>query len=127
MKDSIKVVVVGSCGCGKTSIINRLANDTFSAEHISTEGASFNQIEFTFPEYQNKILNMEIWDTAGQEQYRALSKIFYKDADAAILVYDTTNKESYKDIKEYWLDQVKEYGGQNLSKNHIHVYIHIYL
>lgn len=121
MKDSIKVVVVGACGCGKTSIVSRLANDTFSQEHISTEGGSFNQVEFTFPEYQNRVLNMEIWDTAGQEKYRSLTKIFYKDADVAILVYDCTNENSFEELKEYWVDQVKESGGKDISKNAIYV------
>lgn len=105
-------------------ILFRYTKKKFSTQHLATMG-----LEYFYKEERinDKLFNIKIWDTAGQEQYRALSKIFYKDADAAILVYDTTNKESYKDIKEYWLDQVKEYGGQNLSKNHIHVYIHIYI
>ena len=57
-----------------------------------------------------------MWDTAGQEKYRALSKIFYKDASAAILVYDITNKKSFDEIKEYWYNQVKECSQKNTNK-----------
>ena len=117
MKDSIKVVLVGSCGCGKTSIITRLVSNTFSEEYISTEGGAYNQVDFTYSEFGNKTLNMEVWDTAGQEKYRSLTKIFYKDADIAILVYDITNPESFKELKEYWMDQVREHGISEISKN----------
>ena len=117
MKDSIKVVLVGSCGCGKTSIITRLVSNTFSEEYISTEGGAYNQIDFTYPQFDNKTLNMEVWDTAGQEKYRSLTKIFYKDADIAILVYDITNKASFLELKEYWMEQVQEHGISDISKN----------
>ena len=53
----------------------------------------------TFDEFNGKTIKFEIWDTAGQEKYRALTKIFYKDAGVAILVYDISRKESFEEIK----------------------------
>lgn len=55
-----------------------------------------------------KQIKFDIWDTAGQEKYRALTKMFYKDAAAAILVYDITRKESFNEQKTYWAEQIKD-------------------
>ena len=72
----------------------------------------------TFDEFQGKSIKFEIWDTAGQEKYRSLTKIFYKDAGVSILVYDIT-KESYDEIKNYWYNQIKEYAPKNIGKKNI--------
>ena len=61
-----------------------------------------------FEEFGGQCIKFEIWDTAGQEKYRSLTKIFYKDAAVAILVYDITRKESYEELKNYWYNQLKE-------------------
>lgn len=53
-------------------------------------------------------MQFNIWDTAGQEKFRCLTRMFYKDATAAILVYDITQEESFKEIKDYWIHQIKE-------------------
>ena len=55
-----------------------------------------------------KTLKFEIWDTAGQEKYRSVTKMFYKDADVAVLVYDITNKYSFEELQKYWVQQVKD-------------------
>ena len=70
----------------------------------------------TFDEYQGKSIKFEIWDTAGQEKYRSLTKIFYKDAGVAVLVYDITRKESFEEIQKYWYNQIKDYAPKNISK-----------
>ena len=61
-------------------------------------------------------INYEIWDTAGQEKYRALAKVFYKNAAVCILVYDITRRASFEEIKNYWIKEVKECASQNISK-----------
>lgn len=113
---SCKVVLLGETGVGKTSIINRYINNTYSADSMSTSGASFAAKTMYFEEY-DKNHKFEIWDTAGQEKYRALTKIFYKDASVAVLVYDITRKESFEEIKNYWLPQLKENAPKKLSKD----------
>ena len=111
-----KVVLLGESGVGKTCIIARFINNTFEENLISTTGASYAGKTMTFDEYQGKSIKFEIWDTAGQEKYRSLTKIFYKDAAVAILVYDITRKESYDEIQKYWYNQIKEFAPKNISK-----------
>ena len=111
-----KVVLLGESGVGKTCIIARFINNTFEENIISTTGASYAGKTMTFDEYEGKSIRFEIWDTAGQEKYRSLTKIFYKDAGAAILVYDITRKESYEEIQKYWFNQIKDHAPKNISK-----------
>ena len=113
---SCKVVLLGESGVGKTSIISRFINNVFGENIISTTGASYAGKTMAFDEFEGKAIKFEIWDTAGQEQYRSLTKIFYKDAAAAILVYDITRKDSFLELKNYWYDQVKETAPKNISK-----------
>ena len=99
-----KIILVGDSGVGKTSIISRYLNK-FSDKIKSTIGASYaNKLE-TIDNYN---INFDIWDTAGQERFRAVNKIFYKEAYACIMVYDITNKESFESIKTYWYNTVNE-------------------
>ena len=112
--DVCKVVLLGESGVGKTSIISRFSNGSFENNILSTNGASYICRNLTFPEYQNRILKFEIWDTAGQEQYRALNKLFYTDASICILVYDITNINSFNALKDYWHQQLKDFGPKNI-------------
>ena len=110
-----KLVLIGESGVGKTCIINRFLNDKFEDDVKSTGMATFASKTLNFNEFQ-KSIQFQIWDTAGQEKYRALNRMFYKDAAAAILVYDITNKETYEEIKDYWYNQIKEFAPKNISK-----------
>jgi Ras-related protein Rab-22 len=83
---------------------------------MTTTGASYAGKTMSFDELNGQSIKFEIWDTAGQEKYRALTKIFYKDAGVAILVYDITRKESFAEIKNYWYNQIKDYAPKNISK-----------
>ncbi len=108
-----KVVLLGESGVGKTSIISRFINDAFEEGCVSTTGASYVSKDLVFKDYKNQLVKFEIWDTAGQEKYRSLTKFFYKDAAAVILVYDVTREESFENLKNYWYNQLKE----NCDKN----------
>jgi len=114
--ETAKVVLLGESGVGKTCIIARFINNTFEENLISTTGASYAGKTMTFDEFGGKSIKFEIWDTAGQEKYRSLTKIFYKDAGAAILVYDITRQDSFDEIKKYWLQQIKEFAPKDISK-----------
>ncbi len=111
-----KVVLLGESGVGKTCIINRFITDTFSDNEKSSAIPTFTKKTMTFDEFQGKNLKFEIWDTAGQEKYRALNKLFYQDAGVAILVYDVTNSQSFEEIRNYWYNQIKEFGLKDISK-----------
>jgi len=109
-----KVVLLGESGVGKTSIISRFINGTFEKSLMSTNGASYVSKNLEFPEYENRIIKFEIWDTAGQEQYRALNKIFYKDASICILVYDITSMNSFNSLRDYWHQELLDSAPKNI-------------
>ena len=110
-----KVVLIGESGVGKTSIISRYISNTFSSVLTATPGASFTTKIVYLQEYKQSI-KFEIWDTAGQEKYRALAKVFYKNAAVCILVYDITRRKSFEELKNYWVNEIKSNASQNLSK-----------
>ena len=110
--ETFKIVLLGDSGVGKTSIISQFIDNNFQDDIQSSSGGTFNSKTFTYSD--NKILKFDIWDTAGQERYRALTKIFYKDANAAILVYDITRKDSFEELQTYWAEQIKEYAPPNI-------------
>lgn len=66
-----------------------------------------------YPSFQ-KTVNFELWDTCGQEKYRSLTQLFYKDSLIAIIVYDITNKKSYKEALNYWYQQVQDKGMKDI-------------
>ena len=108
-----KVVLLGDSGVGKTCIISRYISGAFDQNSPSTNGASYASKILTF-ERLNKTISLDIWDTAGQEKYKSLTKFFYKDAAVAILVYDTTQKESFESMKSYWYQQLQEFGSKDI-------------
>ena len=108
-----KVVLVGESGVGKTSIINRYLNNTYNENQKSTFAPKFKNKVLNYPEY-NKSISFDIWDTAGQEAYRSITKNFYVNAAIGIMVYDIRNRESFENIKNYWSKQLKDSGVQNI-------------
>ena len=110
-----KVVLLGESSVGKTCIISRFVDNEFDKEILSTTGASYANKTLKFKDYNNKEILFEIWDTAGQEKYRSLTQLFYKDASIAILVYDITNEESYNELKNYWVNQIIEFAPKDIS------------
>ena len=110
-----KVVLIGESGVGKTSIISRYTSNTFKENMMATPGANFLTKNVQFQE-EKETIKFEIWDTAGQEKYRSLAKVFYKNAAACVLVFDITNKKSFDEIKKYWVGEIKENSSQNVSK-----------
>ena len=105
---TVKAVLLGESGVGKTSIISRFIDNSFEKNKKSTTGADYTGKTMYFDEYGGKKIKFEIWDTAGQEIYRSLTKIFYKDAKIAVLVYDITKRETFEELKKYWYNQIKE-------------------
>ena len=98
---SVKVVLLGESGVGKTSIISQFTSNKFNPRCATSVSAQFISKTIEFPEYQ-KTIKFDIWDTVGQEKYRSLAKIFYKDAKIIIFVYDITTEFSFKALKDFW-------------------------
>lgn len=117
MKDkdniSCKVVLVGDTGVGKTSIIERYINDKYDEGQKTTLVSSYTFKKIDIKKY-NKSVSLDIWDTAGQEVYRSLSKNFYLNASIGILVYDISRKASFESIRDYWYEQLKTFGEEKM-------------
>ena len=105
--ESVKVVLLGESGVGKTSIISQFTTHTFNPRCPTSVSAQFVSKTIDFPEL-DRAIKFDIWDTIGQEKYRSLAKIFYKDAKVVILVYDITTEYSFKGLKEYWYNETKD-------------------
>ena len=102
--ETIKVVLLGEAGVGKTCIIAQFISNVFDPDTISSLSAQFISKQIDLKDIK-KIIKFDIWDTAGQERFRALAKIFYKDAKVICLCYDITSKKSFTELKEYWYEQ----------------------
>ena len=111
--NSCKVVLLGESGVGKTCIISRYVNNTYDEKSETTNGASYASKVIVLEQYKQS-LRFDIWDTAGQEKYRSLTKFFYKDAAIAVLVYDITRRDSFEEVKNYWYEQLKTCGEKNI-------------
>ena len=116
LEESLKVVLVGESGVGKTSIINQFAKGNFNQDLMSTNGATFTtkKKEFKDSNGRSKHISFEMWDTAGQEKYRSLAKMFFKEASVALIIYDITHLKSFEEIKNYWMALVKENSPKNI-------------
>ena len=108
-----KVVLVGDSGVGKTCIIQRYVNNNYNENTESTSASTYTYKVVDYKQF-NKSISFDIWDTAGQELYRALAKNFYLNASIGILVYDVRRKESFQSIKDYWYEQLKVSGEENM-------------
>jgi Ras-related protein Rab-5C len=124
---STKVVLLGETAVGKSSLISRFIEDKFQTNYTTTMTGAFFSKEVFYEKYQKKI-KYEIWDTAGQEKYRALNKMFYQDTKVIILVIDITRKDTYQAILNYWYKELKENAPQNIiialaaNKNDLYEY-----
>ena len=102
--EDIKVILLGEMGVGKSNLLNAAADLRFDEISKST-------VTSTYIEKRMKIFNkdykVKLWDTAGQEKYRALTKLFYQDSKVVIFVYDITNKNSFTELN-YWINEIKE-------------------
>ena len=114
---SFKLVLIGESGVGKTSLINRYVSNTFESNMVPTPGSSFTTKTMLFKNY-NKSIKFDIWDTAGQEKYRALAKVFYKKCNGCLLIYDICDKKSFEELKNYWIPEIRSNSNfDNLGKN----------
>ena len=104
--EPIKVVLLGESGVGKTSIISQFTTHKFDLHRETSLSAQFISKTLEFADLGQSI-KFDIWDTVGQEKYRSLAKIFYKDAKVIIFVYDITRKFTFENIQNYWYEETK--------------------
>ena len=99
-----KIVLLGDTSVGKSSIILRYCQNKFSTAHDVTIGGSYFQQNLTLS--SGNQLKLHIWDTGGSERFRAMLPLYYRDAQAAIIVYDVSAEKSFNGVR-YWVDELR--------------------
>ena len=97
----LKILTLGDSAVGKSALLVRYTQNKFNSGYLSTVGIDYQSKKIN---YQNRDIEMQIWDSAGQEKYRAISKQYYKKANGILLLYDVTSRESFLGIKEWIRD-----------------------
>lgn len=104
-----KIVLIGDSGVGKTSLLQRFAEQFFSDTHITTIGVDF---KLRTIQVGNKRVKLQVWDTAGQEKFRVITKTYYRNAAGIIIAYDVTSGDSFVNTKR-WIEEVKNNCGDD--------------
>mmetsp|Transcript_4768 Transcript_4768/g.5830 ORF Transcript_4768/g.5830 Transcript_4768/m.5830 type:complete len:204 (+) Transcript_4768:290-901(+) len=108
----IKLLMIGDSGVGKTCLLLRYANDSFSPTFITTIGIDF---KIKNIEIDNKRVKLQIWDTAGQERFRTITTSYFRGAQGIVLVYDVTDRRSFESIRN-WISQIQQHADVHVNK-----------
>ncbi|OHT11044.1 small GTP-binding protein [Tritrichomonas foetus] len=103
-----RLIMIGNSFVGKTALVMRYINKKSQESYDETIGAAFHSFTLNL---DNETVNVQIWDTAGQEKYRSSGPVYFRNANAAILVYDSTDRHTFIDLPQ-WLDTFRETAGQ---------------
>jgi len=107
-----KILLIGDSGVGKSCLLLRFADDSWTETHISTIGVDF---KIKTLDIDSKTVKLQIWDTAGQERFRTITSSYYRGAQGIILVYDCTDRESFNNVKQ-WMGEIDRYACENVNK-----------
>eukprot|EP00597_Dinobryon_sp_UTEXLB2267_P003274 CAMPEP_0170075736 /NCGR_PEP_ID=MMETSP0019_2-20121128/12830_1 /TAXON_ID=98059 /ORGANISM="Dinobryon sp., Strain UTEXLB2267" /LENGTH=205 /DNA_ID=CAMNT_0010286917 /DNA_START=126 /DNA_END=743 /DNA_ORIENTATION=+ len=108
----IKLLMIGDSGVGKTCLLLRYANDSFSPTFITTIGIDF---KIKNIQLDGKRIKLQIWDTAGQERFRTITTSYFRGAQGILLVYDVTDRNSFISIRN-WVAQIQVHADVNVNK-----------
>ncbi|KAF2366768.1 Small GTP-binding protein domain [Trinorchestia longiramus] len=100
----LKLLIIGDSGVGKSSLLLRFADNTFTSNYINTIGVDF---KIRTLDVDGQKVKLHIWDTAGQERFRTITSTYYRGTHGVIVVYDITNGESFANIKR-WLHEIDQ-------------------
>ncbi|CUS22750.1 LAQU0S06e05182g1_1 [Lachancea quebecensis] len=107
-----KLLLIGDSGVGKSCLLLRFSDDTYTNDYISTIGVDF---KIKTVELDGKTVKLQIWDTAGQERFRTITSSYYRGAHGIIIVYDVTDHDSFNDVK-MWLQEIDRYATAGVLK-----------
>ena len=105
-----KLIIIGDTGVGKSCLMKRVMDDEFKTEHQVTIGVEFGSYGLRI---EGKIIKMQIWDTAGQESYKSVTRIFYRGAHCVFLAYDITRDETFNSLAE-WYKEIKAHAAEDV-------------
>ena len=100
-----KILLLGDSSVGKTCILTRYSENTFQEDHLATIGLDFKQKNVNLE--NGKSVKVQIWDTAGQDRFKSITKNYYKGAHGIMLIYDVTTRRSFDNVRN-WIDTIKE-------------------
>lgn len=99
-----KLLIIGDSGVGKSSLLLRFADNTFSGSYITTIGVDF---KIRTVQVDGQRVKLQIWDTAGQERFRTITSTYYRGTHGVIVVYDVTSGDSFANVKR-WLHEIEQ-------------------
>ena len=108
-EDSINIIIIGDTNVGKTTLMKRYINDKFSENIIPSLGI---ELYRKIKEINGKKYLIKIWDTCGQERFKALTQNYYRNADGVMILFDSNNIKSFQNLN-FWLNSLKEYSSKN--------------
>jgi len=108
----IKLLLIGDSGVGKSCLLLRFSDDSFTPSFITTIGIDF---KIRTIDLEGKRIKLQIWDTAGQERFRTITTAYYRGAMGIMLVYDVTNEKSFENIKN-WIRNIDEHASSDVEK-----------
>ncbi|KAJ8054646.1 P-loop containing nucleoside triphosphate hydrolase protein [Yarrowia lipolytica] len=107
-----KLLLIGDSGVGKSCLLLRFADDTYTDSYISTIGVDF---KIRTLELEGKTVKLQIWDTAGQERFRTITSSYYRGAHGIIVVYDVTDQDTFNNVKT-WFHEIDRYATEGVNK-----------
>lgn len=109
--ETVKILMLGESGVGKSSILNRFVENKFSTNFITTLGVEYKHKSVAI---NDKKVFLQVWDTAGQEKFRTITPVYYRKVDGVVMVYDITDENSFESIN-YWMKNLYENADQNIK------------
>mmetsp|Transcript_49013 Transcript_49013/g.66797 ORF Transcript_49013/g.66797 Transcript_49013/m.66797 type:complete len:210 (-) Transcript_49013:154-783(-) len=110
-KNVIRILMIGNSGVGKTSLVLRYDENTFSHKFVTTIGVDYRD---KMVEIAGKSVKLQIWDTAGQERFRSLTSNFFSRADGMLLTYDVSDRSSFESLSE-WVFQIRKHAPEGVD------------
>jgi len=108
----LKMILIGDTAVGKSSIMGRYVDGNFNHQFVSTIGVDF---KVKTIKINDKVVKIQIFDMAGQERFRSIVSVYYKGRHGVVIIFDLTDKESFRNIK-IWLHEVDKYSSDNVNK-----------